>query len=104
MINAETESQRKLALKQNQAGKYLKPVREKLIEIIAHLEASIDFAEDMEIQQINNLFQEVEEILGQLRKFERSAKRGSLIREGINVALVGKTNVGKSSLMNRLGI
>uniref|UniRef100_A0AC35GHT8 TrmE-type G domain-containing protein n=1 Tax=Panagrolaimus sp. PS1159 TaxID=55785 RepID=A0AC35GHT8_9BILA len=102
LINAETESQRKLALKQNKAGKYLEPIREKLINLMAQIQAAIDFGEDIENQKIDNFSNIAAEILAQLRKFERSAKRGSLIREGIKVAIVGKTNVGKSSLMNRL--
>jgi tRNA modification GTPase len=102
LINAETESQRKLALKQNKAGKYLEPIREKLINLMAQIQAAIDFGEDIENQKIDNFSNIAAEILGQLRKFERGAKRGSLIREGIKVAIVGKTNVGKSSLINRL--
>lgn len=102
LINAETESQRKLALRQNDAGRYLKPLREELIRVIAALEASIDFADDVE-DNLDKVISKVDGLLAKLKRIRRSAERGSLIRNGVSVALLGPTNVGKSSLINRLG-
>ncbi|KAE9552345.1 hypothetical protein FO519_004428 [Halicephalobus sp. NKZ332] len=102
LIFSETEAQRKIALKQNEIGKYLEPLRKKLISLISILEACIDFSEDVENQELGNMKTKAEEILKELRKYQRGARRGSLIREGVRISLIGKTNVGKSSLMNRL--
>ena len=104
LIFSETESQRKLALKQYENGKYMEPLRKELIDLISILEACIDFSEDVENQDLGNLKNSAENILQELKKFQRGAKRGSLIREGVRISLIGKTNVGKSSLMNRLGL
>jgi len=102
LIFSETESQRKLALKQYENGKYMEPIRKELIDLISILEACIDFSEDVENQDLGNVKSSAENILRELKKFQRGAKRGSLIREGVRISLIGKTNVGKSSLMNRL--
>ncbi|KAH7726426.1 tRNA modification GTPase TrmE family protein [Aphelenchoides avenae] len=101
LINAETEAQRKLALRQNDAGRYLKPIREELVRIIAELEASIDFADDVE-DNMDRVLSKVDALASKLRRIRRGAERGSLIRNGVHVALLGPTNVGKSSLINRL--
>ena len=103
LIFSETEAQRKLAIRQNDAGNYLKPYREELIVIMAELEAQIDFADDV-MEDRSGAVEKVERLLIALRKLKREAERGSLIRNRIKMTLCGRTNVGKSSLINRLGI
>lgn len=102
LIHSETDSQRHLALCQNDAGAYLKPYREELIAIMVELEAQIDFADDVAADK-PRIVDQVERLVKGLRRLKRSAERGCLIRDGVKVVLVGKTNVGKSSLINRLG-
>jgi tRNA modification GTPase len=107
LLNAETSAQLRLAHKQNESAKRLEPIRTRLIELIARIEAAIDFSEDMETQQNLNWEQDfrkqVDELKQKLDKLLSSTRKGMLIRSGIRVALLGRTNVGKSSLMNLLG-
>uniref|UniRef100_A0A7E4VLM5 TrmE-type G domain-containing protein n=1 Tax=Panagrellus redivivus TaxID=6233 RepID=A0A7E4VLM5_PANRE len=104
LLHSETQAQRQLALRQHDAGKYIKPVRETVLNLMAQLEASIDFPEDVDGQMTvsDEYYQSVETVLKYVKQFYRSAQKGTLIRDGVNVVLVGETNVGKSSLMNRL--
>lgn len=107
LLNAETTEQLRLAHRQNESKKRLEPIRSLLIRLLSRIEAAIDFAEDVETQQNRNWKQDfrnqVSEARQKLAGLITSTRKGMLIRSGIRVALVGKTNVGKSSLMNRLG-
>jgi tRNA modification GTPase len=78
----------------------IRAARMTLIDVLAHLTATIDFPEDdVPPQDITPELNEVFELLNQLL---RNADRGILLREGLRVAIVGRPNVGKSSLLNRL--
>lgn len=105
LIHSETDRQRLLSLRQADRGRYLVPIRDQLVDLLAELEASIDFADEESVGFINaaRISQNAAEILRQLRSMRMAAARGCLIRSGVHVALVGRTNVGKSSLMNKLG-
>lgn len=106
LINAETETQRILALRQAENGKYLRPLRERLIDLVARLEAHIDFGDELAdgaTIQRDELLNNAKKLENELRQLSLRNKRGLLISSGINIVLIGQTNVGKSSLMNRLG-
>src|SRR5260221_7466845 len=77
--------------------------REKLITILANIEAHIDFPEeDIAPETRETLLQGTEAVLGFVRSLLATAREGKILREGISVAIVGRPNVGKSSLMNAL--
>ena len=78
-------------------------LREKLLKILSHVEAKIDFPEE---DLPNNLLDEIknssDEVINKIKKILNDQKVGERIREGFKIALVGPTNAGKSSLMNYL--
>lgn len=77
--------------------------REQLVGIAAHLEVAIDFSEE-DVGKFDGaeLAEQAERIAAELRRLAATYSRGRVLREGLRVAIVGKPNVGKSSLLNRL--
>lgn len=103
IINSRTEASLRGARNQIDGilSKRINFLKEKLINIISLLELELDFAEEdivfADKQEILSLF---EEIINELSGLESSYKFGKAVKEGVNVAIVGRPNVGKSSLLN----
>ena len=105
LINAETKYQKSLAMHQvsGELSTIFKKWNKKLLKLLAHFEGQIDFPEDevpkntheKVILQVSNLIKEIEFFLSE-------NKRGDVIRHGIEIAIIGKPNVGKSSLINQI--
>jgi tRNA modification GTPase len=77
--------------------------RDRLLTILAHIEAHIDFPdEDLGPEVRADLLRGTEEILTFLRSLLATAREGKILRDGVSVAIVGRPNVGKSSLLNAL--
>lgn len=106
LIHAETELQRKQALLQAEGhlSRLYQNWRKRLIRNIAHLEAYIDFSEDENIEEgtLQEVHSEIMKLKNELENHLKDARMGERLRDGVRVAIIGATNVGKSSLMNNL--
>jgi len=105
MINAKTKLQTKIASEQLEGGLYniVKEERNKLIELLAQIEVSIDYPEyDYEELEKEEIEGKIKDISNNLKKYIDSYDEGKYIKNGINVAILGGTNAGKSSLLNAL--
>jgi tRNA modification GTPase len=105
LIDAQTTALAKLAVRQmrGEFSKTLQPVKDDLLDVIVVLESALEFVEDdLPDFQANSIKTRLSLIAGAVEKIGGTFKAGRLIREGIRVALVGRPNVGKSSLFNAL--
>lgn len=106
LINAKTEEMRKMALNsvQGKVSKLIDDLRQKIVQVIANIEVNIDYPEYEDVEQvtiesIKILMKEVQE---EIEHILNESKNGLLLKEGLKVAIIGKPNVGKSSLLNSL--
>jgi tRNA modification GTPase len=105
IIRAKTELSMKSALVQSEGGisKEIKKLRDTLLSTIAHIEATVDYPEDdleevtadMAVIQLEQIRKDIEELIS-------TSEEGKILREGLSTVIVGKPNVGKSSLLNAL--
>lgn len=105
LINAKTKLQTRIATEQLEGELYtaISREREKLIEMLAQIEVSIDYPEyDYEELENDEIKSKLTDIADTLKKYIASYENGKYIKEGINVAILGGTNAGKSSLLNTL--
>jgi len=103
LISSETEIQRQQAIKimSGKSSDKFNYLREKLIKILANVEAKIDFPdEDLPKDILQNIKKNSEEVKSEIKKILDDQKVGERIREGFKIAIVGPTNAGKSSLLN----
>ena len=106
LINAKTDNARVLALN-NLGGSLLKKIkdmRKNIVDVMANIEVNIDYPEyeDIEVVTKDTLMPKLLSIKEELAEMLKDSKNGKLIKEGINIAIVGKPNVGKSSILNSL--
>lgn len=105
LIDAETDGQRRQALRQMEGalGKIYEGWRHRLIRVLAYAEADIDFAdEDLPEDLSASLGPKISELADEIQNHLKDGHRGERLRDGVEVAIVGPPNVGKSSLLNRL--
>lgn len=105
LIRAKTDESRRIAVEQLQGGisEKITALRDRVTEICTHVEACIDFPEDeLETAAKQDMLHSLSRILEDLRTLEKTYDDARYFREGLSTAIVGRPNVGKSSLLNAL--
>jgi tRNA modification GTPase len=105
LISSETEIQRQQAIKimNGKSADQFNFLREKLLKILSHVEAKIDFPdEELSSDILKEIKQSSDDVIKNIEKILNDQKVGERIREGFKIAILGPTNAGKSSLLNHL--
>ena len=106
LISSQNDKARQVAIKglQGYGSNLIKDLRNDLVSIISNIEVNIDYPEYEDIYEvtINDLKDKIDDIKTKLEKIIREYEDGKIIRDGIKTAIIGRPNVGKSSLLNRL--
>ena len=106
LIEAKTESSLALALNQvdGKVSKLVKDLRQEILEVLANIEVNIDYPEYEDIEVFTNemLFPMLTKIKKAILKILNESENGKILQDGIKTCIIGKPNVGKSSLLNSL--
>lgn len=106
LISAKTDKSRSLALSQmtGNVSSMIHDLRKNLVDVISNIEVNIDYPEyeDIEVVTVEKIQESITYLKSEIKRILGRSETGSIIKEGIKTAIVGKPNVGKSSILNRL--
>ena len=106
LVNSKTEKARVQAINQldGRLTGIIRKFRQELLELLANVEVNIDYPEyeDIEVVTIENIKDRVAHMKESLTNIIKESENRKIVKEGINVAIVGRPNVGKSSILNKL--
>jgi len=105
VIRSKTDAAMKVAFQQVEGAlsKKIRSLRQTMVEMLAHIEVTIDYPEhDVEDVTIRHIIEQGEDVLAKIDDLLAGATTGKILREGVKTVIIGKPNVGKSSMLNTL--
>ena len=106
MIDAKTETQRKMAANQidGKTSQLINELRDDMVQIISNINVNIDYPEYDDVDIITNdvLIPKITKLKEKIKRILKESENGKIIKEGIKTSIIGRPNVGKSSLLNAL--